>query len=105
MDPVWWSSVKGERKNNSKIMSTVVEDGFEGQMRLFGEAGQASIAAARVAVVGVGGLGTHMVQQLSLLGVKKLGLVDAQEVKGTSRNRYIGLRYDDPIPGTLKVDV
>jgi len=31
--------------------------------------------------------------------------VDAQGVKGSSRNRYVGLRYDDPIPGTLKVDV
>src|SRR5690349_15982168 len=81
------------------------EDRFERQMRLFGESGQARIASARVVVVGDGGLGTHVVQQLCLLGVKKLGLVDAQEVKGSSRNRYVGLRYDDPIPGTYKVDV
>jgi len=78
---------------------------FERQMRLFGEAGQARIGTARVVVVGDGGLGTHVVQQLCLLGVKRLGLVDAQGVKRSSRNRYVGLRYDDLIPGTLKVDV
>jgi molybdopterin-synthase adenylyltransferase len=78
---------------------------FERQMRLFGAEGQAKLAGAKVAVVGVGGLGTHVVQQLALLGVRKLSLVDAQEVDGTNLNRYVGVRYDDPIPGTLKVDV
>lgn len=82
------------------------EDGrFERQMRLFGEAGQAKIGSSRVVIVGNGGLGSPVVQQVCLLGVKRLGLVDAQEVKLSSRNRYVGLRHDDPIPGTLKVDV
>ncbi len=78
---------------------------FERQMRLFGEAGQARIGAASVAVIGAGGLGSPVVQELSLLGVKKLAVIDAQEVKRSSANRYVGLRHDDPIPGTLKVDL
>src|SRR3954470_6518799 len=86
-------------------MSANDDSRFERQMRLFGEAGQARIAAASVAVVGAGGLGTPVVQQLSLLGVKKLAVIDAQEIKRSSANRYIGLRHDDPIPGTLKVDL
>jgi hypothetical protein len=86
-------------------MSEITEERFERQMRLFGPVGQARIGAGRVVVVGNGGLGTHVDQQLSFLGVKKLGLVDAQEVKRSSGNRYVGLRHDDPIPGTLKVDV
>jgi hypothetical protein len=81
------------------------DDRFERQIRLFGKAGQARIGTARVIVVGDGGLGTHVVQQLCLLGVKRLGLVDAQGIKESSRNRYVGLRHNDPIPGTLKVDI
>jgi hypothetical protein len=78
---------------------------FDRQMRFFGRAGQERIQAAAIVVVGIGGLGTHVVQQLSLLGVKKMSLIDAQEVDKTNQNRYIGLRHDDPIPGTLKVNI
>ena len=42
-------------------------------------------------------------QQLSLLGVGRLGLVDKGELKESSRNRYIGARHDDPVPGYPKV--
>src|SRR5262245_46068404 len=103
MDSVRRRAVEREQKNDSEIMREINEDRFDRQMRLFGKAGQDRIAASRVVIVGNGGLGTHVGQQLSLLGVKKLGFIDAQQVKRSSGNRYIGLRYDDPIPGTLKV--
>lgn len=80
-------------------------DRFERNERLFGAAGQARLRAAAVAVVGVGGLGTHVVQQLALLGVGRLALIDGEEVDVTNRNRYVGVRHDDPIPGTPKVAV
>ena len=74
-------------------------------MRLFGRTGQERIGAAKVVIVGGGGLGGHVVQQVSLLGVRRLAVVEPQEAKPSGRNRYIGLRHDDPMPGTLKVDV
>jgi len=74
-------------------------------MRFFGKEGQERLGAAKVAVVGIGGLGTHVVQQLALLGVGQLSLIDPQELDRTNFNRYIGIFYDDPVPGTLKVDV
>ncbi len=80
-------------------------DRFERQERLFGKEGQAKLTAARVAVVGVGGLGTQVVQQLALLGVGELALIDGEELAITDRNRYIGARHDDPIPGTRKVAI
>src|SRR5687767_4964072 len=78
---------------------------FDRQVRLFGQDGQDRIQRAKVAVVGVGGLGTLVVQQLALLGVKSFVLIDPQELDPTNLNRYVGARFDDPIPGTLKVDV
>ena len=74
-------------------------------VRFFGQSGQDALGAASVAVVGVGGLGTHVVQQLSLLGVGRLVLIDSEEIDETNRNRYIGLRHDDPSSGLLKVDL
>ncbi len=78
---------------------------FSRQILLFGELGQRQLASCRVAVVGIGGLGTHVVQQLALLGVGELVLIDSQELDETNRNRYVGVRHDDPTPGTLKVDI
>jgi hypothetical protein len=74
-------------------------------IRFFGVEGQERLGRASVAVVGVGGLGTHVVQQLSLLGVGRLALIDPEELDETNRNRYVGVRADDPVPGTLKVDI
>lgn len=78
---------------------------FDRHMTLFGEQGQKKLAAVRVAVAGVGGLGTHVVQQLALLGVGHLALIDSEELADTDRNRYVTARHDDPIPGSLKVDL
>lgn len=86
-------------------MPSMSSDRFDRHMPLFGEAGQRKLSAARVAVVGLGGLGTHVVQQLALLGVGHLALIDPQELATTDRNRSVTARHDDPIPGTLKVDI
>ena len=76
---------------------------FDRNMRFFGREGQERLSASHVAVVGIGGLGTHVVQQLAFLGVGHLTLIDKEELDETNLNRYIGARHDDPIPGTLKV--
>src|SRR6266446_10531916 len=76
---------------------------FDRNIGLFGAEGQRILRQTRVAVVGVGGLGSHVVQQLALLGVGGITLIDHEEVSTSNKNRYIGLRNDDPIPGTAKV--
>ena len=78
---------------------------IERQIALFGKAGQQRINETAVTVVGVGGLGTHVVQQLAFLGVKNFTLIDPEELDNNNLNRYVGARIDDPIPGTLKVDI
>lgn len=78
---------------------------FDRSIRLFGKEGQRRLQQVSAAVVGVSGLGTPLVQQLALLGVKKLILIDPEELDETNRNRFIGARWDDPIPGSSKVDL
>ena len=78
---------------------------FDRQIALFGEEGQAKISVARAAIVGVGGLGSHVVQQLALLGIRDFAVIDSEELSETNCNRYVTARFDDPVPGTLKTDI
>jgi len=78
---------------------------YDRNIRFFGKDGQGRLGAAKVAVVGVGGIGTHVVQQLALLGIGQLTMIDPQDLERTNFNRYIGVQYDDSVPGTYKVDL
>lgn len=82
-----------------------MEERFDRNIRFFGSEGQEILKKARVAVVGIGGLGTHIVQQLSHLGVGSLILIDNEELDTTNLNRYVGARHDDSIPGSRKVNI
>lgn len=83
----------------------MTSDRYERQVRLFGKEGQHALAASRVVIVGVGGVGSHVVQQLAYLGVSELTLIDKEELDETNLNRYVTAQHDDPVPGTLKVDI
>jgi molybdopterin/thiamine biosynthesis adenylyltransferase len=78
---------------------------FDRNERFFGKEGQNKLRALTIAVVGVGGLGTHVIQQLALYGVGGLVLIDHEELDQTNKNRYIGVYADDQAPGARKVDL
>jgi len=56
-----------------------------------------------VGIVGVGGLGSHVAQQLAYLGVRKFALIDGDVVSDSNLNRMIGANFSDI--GNRKVDV
>lgn len=72
---------------------------------LFGAEGQQRIRETKVAIVGAGGLGSHIGQQLAYLGVEHYGVVDPDIVTNSSLNRMIGAVDADVAAKTLKVDV
>jgi hypothetical protein len=72
---------------------------------LFGPEGQRKIAATGVAIVGLGGLGSHVAQQLAYLGVRDYRLVDFDFVTDSSMNRLIGAVDADVQEQTKKVAV
>ena len=81
----------------------MTESRFSRNELLFGKEGQRQIEATSVAIVGVGGLGSHVVQQLAYLGVKTITLIDADSVTLSNLNRLIGATEADI--GCPKVDV
>jgi len=78
---------------------------YDRNIRFFGEKGQEKLRGTKATLVGVGGVGGHLAQQLALLGLESIGLIDAEELDDTNRNRYVTARASDKVPGTPKVDI
>jgi molybdopterin/thiamine biosynthesis adenylyltransferase len=70
---------------------------FARQALLTGEQGEAKIREARVAVVGLSGGGSHVVQQLAHMGIGEIIGIDAGRAKLSHRARVIGLTRLDAI--------
>jgi molybdopterin-synthase adenylyltransferase len=66
-------------------------ENFARQLAIVRQDGQRTLAHARVAVVGLGGGGSHVVQQLAHLGVGDIIGIDADRVAKTNRHRLIGI--------------
>lgn len=73
------------------------------QMLLWGADGQRRLGGARVAVIGTGGTGSHVVTQLAHLGVGRLVLVDHDVVEQSNLSRVVGATLHDI--GAAKVHV
>jgi len=79
-----------------------MKDRFGRQRLIFGDQGQENLRAARVAVVGGGGLGAFVVLELAYLGVGKIVILDADLLELSNRNREVGAWESDQ-EGTRKV--
>src|SRR6266446_9429491 len=71
-------------------------------LREVGGAGQAKLLAARVLVVGAGGLGSPLILYLAAAGIGTIGIVDFDRVSLSNLQRQIAHRTSDV--GRLKTD-
>lgn len=76
---------------------------FDRNVRFFGAEGQDRIGGKSLAVIGIGGLGTHVIQQAALLGFSTFWLIDPEVLDVTNLNRYVGVYSSDV--GTPKVEL
>ncbi|MXV43547.1 molybdopterin biosynthesis protein MoeB [Saccharibacter sp. 17.LH.SD] len=68
-----------------------------------GALGQDQLRQARILVIGAGGLGTSLLQQLACSGIGHIGLIDPDRVSLSNLQRQVLYHTDDV--GRLKVDV
>ncbi len=66
-----------------------LERRFGGLRRLYGDAGYLRLRAARVAVVGVGGVGSWAAEALARSGVARLVMIDLDHVAESNVNRQV----------------
>lgn len=78
---------------------------FDRQLPLLGKAGQERLRKAVVVVVGLGGVGGHVVQQLAYLGVGSLAGIDQDVVEMSNLNRLVGATAEDAEVHTPKTEV
>jgi molybdopterin/thiamine biosynthesis adenylyltransferase len=76
---------------------------FDRQVRAFGKDIQRLLASMHVGIVGLGGTGSPVAEQLTRLGIGRLSLFDGDRLEETNVNRIYGSRVADH--GRLKVEV
>jgi molybdopterin-synthase adenylyltransferase len=79
------------------------ETPFARQEHALGAAGQSRLRAARIGIVGLGGIGSLISMQLAHLGVGELVLIDGDHVEESNLSRIVGATHQDL--GVAKVDV
>jgi tRNA A37 threonylcarbamoyladenosine dehydratase len=67
----------------------MIDPRFAGVERLYGAGSVARLSSARVAVVGVGGVGSWAAEALARSGIGALALIDADEVCVSNANRQL----------------
>ena len=75
---------------------------FDRQMRALGIEGQHSISRTTVAIIGLGGTGSVVAQNLAHLGVNAFILIDPDKIDDSNLSRVVGSTRDDV--GRYKVD-
>lgn len=83
----------------------MADDRYSRNEALFGIEGQERIKATKVAIVGFGGLGSHVGQQVTYMGTRHNAPIDFDVVTNSSLNRLIGAHDSDVAAETKKVEV
>ncbi len=86
----------GRQLVRNRQANGLVEDKYDRQVRAFGLDGQKTLGTLTVAIVGLGGTGSVVAQQLAHLGVHAFVLVDPDIVEATNLNRLVGA-----VPGNV----
>jgi molybdopterin/thiamine biosynthesis adenylyltransferase len=76
---------------------------YDRQIRAFGRAGQRTLETVRVSIVGLGGTGSIIAQELAHLGVQDYHLIDPDVLDESNLNRVVGTSPSDV--GTPKADL
>src|SRR5712691_11090780 len=70
-----------------------------------GEKSEQIIGDAKVAIIGLGGGGSHIAQQLAHVGVHHFVLIDNDRIEESNLNRVVGSRPDHSLQRTQKTEV
>ena len=91
-----YSQPRRARRSNSE---------HDRQVQMFGTTGQQILNASKVAVIGLGGVGSLVAEYLARLGVGNLVLVDPDEIENSNLSRVVGATRVDVELGQLKTQI
>lgn len=82
-----------------------MDERYSRQILAFGAHGQEKLSRAKVGIVGLGGIGLQVVQNLAYMGVKDWVLIDDDIVEYSNLNRLVGATSQDAKQGLHKAEV
>ena len=91
-----YSQPRHARKSNTE---------HDRQVRMFGASGQEILQASKVAVIGLGGVGSLVAEYLARLGVGILILIDPEEIESSNLSRVVGATRVDVETRQLKTQI
>jgi molybdopterin-synthase adenylyltransferase len=68
---------------------------YDRQIRVFGREGQRQMEMLRIGIVGVGGMGSVLIEILARMGVRYFSLIDHDIADWTNLNRFTGMYEND----------
>jgi hypothetical protein len=78
---------------------------FDRQIKMFGRDGQQILSECRVAILGLGGIGSLVAEYLARLGIGHFYLVDDDKVEHSNLSRIVGANAADVILRAPKVQI
>jgi len=80
-------------------------DGQFSRQSFLGPLSEEIFANIRAGIVGLGGGGSHIAQQLAHIGVGHFAILDPDVMEFPNLNRTVGATHEDALKGTPKVRV
>jgi ThiF family len=78
---------------------------YDRQIRMFGKIGQERLSTCRVGVVGLGGIGSLVVEYLARIGVRHFVLIDDDKVEASNLSRIVGASPSDAVNNVPKTAI
>ena len=103
IDRLWTTGPRLALVQNWSHVATPADEMFDRSIRAFGGAIQSALARLRVSVVGCGGTGSAVIEQIVRLGVRNLELFDPKTLTRSNVTRVYGSTPLDI--GKAKVDI
>jgi molybdopterin-synthase adenylyltransferase len=94
--------VPAARKSPPRLIDRQVVDR---QIRMLGEATQLRLEKIEVGIVGLGGTGSSVAEQLVRMGIRKLTIVDHDRIEPSNLSRVYGSIWNDVVRSRYKVDL
>jgi molybdopterin/thiamine biosynthesis adenylyltransferase len=82
-------------RNEASSVTADFRGAFGRQSLMFGKMGQARLGKAKVAVIGLGGVGSLLGEYLARLGVGTLMFIDPDAIEASNLSRVVGARRSD----------
>lgn len=83
----------------------MIASGDFSRQSFLGSDSERKLAQTRVTIVGLGGGGSHVAQQLAHLGVGTFRLIDPEAIEASNLNRLVGATHDDVEASRPKVEI